>query len=222
MKLSENTLAILKNFAQINSGMVLKTGKIQKTISPEMTILVEAEIDDTMPNTFGIYDLNQFLGNLTTLSDPELTFNDKSVVMEKDGIALNYFACSPNLITAPPDKELAMKNIDISFDLTHSNLQILLKLAAMNNLSNISVIGKNGEILLQSHEKSNDTSNIAKMKIADYAGDDFTASFKTDNLRLVSDDYTVEIQLGEDKKGGFSKFTAKNKKLKYFIALEAK
>jgi hypothetical protein len=217
MKLSENTLAILKNFAQINSGIVLKTGNVQKTISPEMTILVEAEMEEAMPVNFGIYDLNQFLGNLSTLSDPDLTFSDDSVLMEKDGIKFNYYACSANLITAPPDKELAMKQIDVAFTLTHSNLQILLKLAAMNNLSNISVIGKNGEISLQTHEKANDTSNYANVKIADYTGEDFTASFKTDNLRLVSDDYDVEVQIG-----GFAKFTAKTKKLKYFIAMETK
>lgn len=222
MKLSESTLTILKNFAQINSGLVLKAGNIQKTISPEMTILVEAELEESMPNNFGIYDLNQFLGNLTTLSDPDLTFSNDSVLMEKDGIKFNYYACSANLITAPPDKELAMKQIDVSFDLTQNNFQVLLKLAAMNNLSNISVIGKNGEICLQTHEKNNDTSNYANVKIADYEGEDFTASFKVDNLRLVPDDYGVQLQLGDDKKGGFSKFSAKNKKLKYFIAMEAK
>lgn len=217
MKLSESTLAILKNFANINSGVVLKAGKVQKTISPEMSILVEAEIADDIPNEFGIYDLNQFLGNLTTLNDPELEFNDKYVLMSKNGIKLNYYACSPNLITAPPDKQLTMKQVDTAFTLTHNNLQILLKLASMNNLSNLSVIGKNGEILLQTHEKANDTSNYANVKIADHTGEDFSTSFKTDNLKLVSDDYDVEVQLG-----GFAKFTAKTKKITYFIALETK
>lgn len=217
MKLSENTIAILKNFAQINSGIVLKAGKIQKTISPEMSILVEAEIDDDIPNAFGIYDLNQFLGNLTTLNDAELKFDETSVTMEKGGIKLNYYACSPNLITAPPDKELAMKQIDTSFVLTNANLSVLTKLASMNNLSNLSVIGKSGEIFLQTHEKTNDTSNYAKVKIADYTGEDFSTSFKIDNLKLVADDYDVEIQLS-----GFARLTAKNKKIKYFIALETK
>lgn len=217
MKLSESTLAILKNFASINSGMILRPSKVQKTISPEMSILVEAEIDDLIPNEFGIYDLNQFLGNLTTLNDPELTFNEKSVLMSKNGINLNYYACATNLITAPPDKELTMSRVDTAFTLTHSNLQILLKLASMNNLSNLSVIGKNGEILLQTHEKANDTSNYANVKIADYSGEDFSTSFKTENLKLVPDDYDVEVQLGT-----FAKFTAKNKKITYFIALETK
>lgn len=40
MKLSENTLSVLKNFSSINS-VVLNDG-VQKTISPEKSILVGA------------------------------------------------------------------------------------------------------------------------------------------------------------------------------------
>ena len=67
MKLNENTLSVLKNFSSINSGLVLQRGNVQKTISPEKSILVEAELEDVIPEQFGIYDLNQFLGNVTTL-----------------------------------------------------------------------------------------------------------------------------------------------------------
>ena len=88
MKLSEQTLTVLKNFASINSGVVLQKGNVQKTISPEQTILFEAKLEDNIPEPFGIYDLNQFLGNVTTLKNPELTFSDKSVIMDDGDIQL--------------------------------------------------------------------------------------------------------------------------------------
>ena len=59
MKLSENTLTVLKNFASINGGVVLSAGKIQKTISPEKSILVQASIDDDIPTSFGIYEIGR-------------------------------------------------------------------------------------------------------------------------------------------------------------------
>lgn len=217
MKLSENTLSVLKNFSAINSGLVLQKGNIQKTISPEKSILVEAELEDAIPEQFGIYDLNQFLGNVTTLGNPDLTFSDKSVMMDDGEIAFNYYSCSPNLIVSPPDKELKLKQTDVSFTLTNAILSKLLKLASMNNLTHLSVVGKNGEIRLQTHEKTNDTSNYASFKLNDYSGDDFTASFKVDNIKLIAGDYDVEIQLG-----AFAKFVSKNAKIKYFIALETK
>ena len=64
MKMNERTLTVLKNFASINSGVVLRPGLVQKTVSPESTILVEAHLEDDFTETFGIYDLNQFLGNV--------------------------------------------------------------------------------------------------------------------------------------------------------------
>ena len=217
MKLSENAMAVLKNFSSINSGLVLQKGKVQKTISPEKSILVEVELEDSLPEQFGIYDLNQFLGNVTTLGNPDLTFSDKSVLMDDGEISFNYYSCSPNLIVSPPDKELKLKQVDVSFTLTNAILSKLLKLAAMNSLPNLSVIGKNGEIRLTAHEKANDTSNFASFKLSDYSGEDFTASFKVDNIKLIPGDYDVEIQLG-----AFAKFVSKNKTLKYFIALETK
>lgn len=217
MKLSENTLSVLKNFSAINSGLVLQKGNIQKTISPEKSILVEAELEDAIPEQFGIYDLNQFLGNVTTLGNPDLAFSENAVMMNDGDIAFNYYSCSPNLIVSPPDKELKLKQVDVTFTLTNAILSKLLKLAAMNNLTHLSVVGKNGEIRLQTHEKANDTSNYASFKLNDYNGEDFTASFKVENIKLIAGDYDVEIQLG-----AFAKFTSKNAKIKYFIALETK
>ena len=217
MKLSENTLSVLKNFASINSGVVLGAGKGQKTISPEKSILVEATLDDDIPTQFGIYDLNQFLGNLTTLRNPELTFTKDTVTLDDGELSFDYRACSSNLIITPPEKDLILKTIDVTFSLPNDTLQKLLKVATMNGLPNLSVVGKSGQLLLKIHERTNDTSNSGTIKIGDYAGQDFTASFKTDNLKLLPNDYTVEIQ-----KGAFAKFENAAKTLKYFIALETK
>lgn len=217
MKLSENTLAVLKNFASINSGVVLGAGTAQRTISPEKSILVEATIDDDIPTQFGIYDLNQFLGNLTTLRNPELTFSKEGVVLDDGELSFEYRACSANLIITPPEKELVLKSVDVTFFLPNDTLQKLIKVATMNGLPNLSVVGKNGSLLLKIHERANDTSNSGTIQIGEYAGQDFTASFKTDNLKLLPNDYNVEIQ-----KGAFAKFENAAKTLKYFIALETK
>lgn len=217
MKLSDYSLSVLKNFSTINGGVVLEQGNIQKTISPEKSILVEAELDDKIPAKFGIYDLNQFLGNVTTLNNPDLKFNGKSVTMTDDTFSLFYLSCSPELIITPPDKSLALKNPDVTFDLPNSVFAKIIRLASMNSLPNLSVIGEKGELKLQAHEKSNSTSNYASVKIGEYSGKDFVATFKAENLKIIDDDYKVEV-----KNGAFAKFTSKTRKLTYFIALETK
>jgi hypothetical protein len=217
MNLSENTLSVLKNFASINSGVVLRAGSTQKTISPEKSILVEATLEDSIPSDFGIYDLNQFLGIVTTLQNPDITFGENVVVLDDGDLSVSYRGCSANLIITPPDKELVLKDITTKFSLPNATSQKLIKVATMINLPNLSVIGKEGALLLKIHEKANDTSNDGVQKIGDYAGKDFTATFKTDNLKFMPDDYNVEIQAG-----AFAKFVNVAGNLKYFIALETK
>jgi hypothetical protein len=218
MKLSDNTLSVLKNFASINSGVVLKPGTVQKTISPEKSILVEATIEDDIPVEVGIYDLNQFLSVITSLKGAELTFNkDQIVVTDDTGFYVTYRGCSSNLIITPPEKELVLKDITTKFSLANATSQKLIKVATMINLPNLSVIGKDGSLLLKIHERANDTSNDGVQKIGEYAGKDFIATFKTENLKLLADDYNVEVQAG-----AFAKFINQNNTLTYSIALESK
>jgi hypothetical protein len=218
MKLSEHTLAILKNFAGINSGVVLQEGNIQKTINHEQVILFEAQVQDSFPEKVGIYDLNKFLGNISALNNPDLTFDTNMIILDDGEIKLNYHTCSPNLIKTPPeDKQLLMKDPDVSFNITAAALQKLLKIAAMNSLPNISVIGLDGGLFFKTHELKNDSSNYASIRIGDYDGKNFIASFKTEYLRVIPDDYEVEIKI--DK---FSRWVNKTGTLKYFIGMEKK
>jgi hypothetical protein len=60
MKLSDNTLTILKNFAGINNSILVKQGTRLRTISVAKNILAEADITEEFPRDFAIYDLNQF------------------------------------------------------------------------------------------------------------------------------------------------------------------
>lgn len=217
MKLSDFAMSVLKNFATINSGVVLQPGKVQKTMSPEKSILVEAEFEDALPCQFGIYDLNQFLGNVSTLDNPDLDFSEKVLSMKNDTFTLNYFSCSPELIITPPNKELVIKEPDVIFELSNAVLTKLLRIAAMNSLPNLSIVGKDGELTLVVNDRSNDLSNSATAKLGDWSGDDFIATFKTENLKLIPDDYTAELKLN-----GFTKFKSTTRKLTYFVALEQK
>jgi hypothetical protein len=65
MKLSNETVAILKNFGAINQGILFKPGKTLKTVSSHKNILAEVSIKEDIPAEFGIYDLNNFLSLAT-------------------------------------------------------------------------------------------------------------------------------------------------------------
>ena len=107
MKLSDNTLTILKNFAGINNSILVKQGTKLRTISVQKNILAESTIAEEFPKDFGIYDLNQFLNGLGLHQDPDLNFGEESYLMIREGKRkVKYFYADPNVIISPPDKNL--------------------------------------------------------------------------------------------------------------------
>ena len=77
MKLTAETITILKNYAAINQNIQFKEGKTLSTISPQKNILSSAEISEDIPQTFAIYDLNKLLGTMSAYDKtPELTFEE--------------------------------------------------------------------------------------------------------------------------------------------------
>ena len=108
MKLSDKTLALLKNFSNINQSILFKKGSSLRTISVMKNILAEATIDEELPQDFGIYDLGQFLNGMGLHNSPELDFqDDDSYVVIKEGrMKSKYFFADPSVIVTPPDKEI--------------------------------------------------------------------------------------------------------------------
>ena len=59
MKLSDNTINLLKNFKEINQSILFKKGNKLRTISVMKNILAEATVAEDFPKDFGIYDRSQ-------------------------------------------------------------------------------------------------------------------------------------------------------------------
>ena len=70
MKLSTQTISILKNFGAINQGIFFKKGKTLKTVSSHKNILAQANINEEVPAEFGVYDLNNFLSVISYFFSP--------------------------------------------------------------------------------------------------------------------------------------------------------
>ena len=169
MKLNTNTLDTLKNFADINTNILIKPGKELSTISTMRNIFAKAEITEEFTNEFGIYDLNEFLSVVTSLNKPELTLEDKFMTIASEGSKskAKYFYSDPSVIVSPT-KEVTMPEADVTFTLTESNLKELLKMAAILKTPDLALVGTNGgAISLTVCDKKNDTCNM-KMFPGDY------------------------------------------------------
>ena len=79
MKLSENTVNVLKNFSDINQNILVKEGDILNTMSTMKNIIGRAKVTESFDKEFGIYDLNEFLGVLSLSKDADLAFEESFV-----------------------------------------------------------------------------------------------------------------------------------------------
>ena len=160
MKLSDNTLNILKNFAGINNSILVKQGTQLRTMSVAKNILAEAQIGEEFPRDFAIYDLNQFLNGLGLHQDPDMDFSPDSYLSIREGKRrVKYFYADPNVIISPPEKQITLPSEDVHFQLESTALEKLLKAAAVYQLPDLSAVGEAGVVKLVVRDKKNDTSN---------------------------------------------------------------
>ena len=215
MKLSDNSLTILKNFAGINNSILVKQGNKLRTISVAKNILAEADITEEFPRNFAIYDLNQFLNGLGLHQDPELDFtNDSHIVIREGKRRVKYFYADPNVIISPPEKEIKLPSQDVCFQLEHASLEKLLKAAAVYQLPDLSAIGEAGVIRLVVRDKKNDTSNEYSIVVGE-TDKEFTFNFKVENIKIIPGAYDVVVS-----EKLLSQFSNTKYNLQYYIALE--
>ncbi len=217
MKISTKTLDVLKNFSEINQSILIKKGKKLKTVSALKNILAHAEVEDDFPQDFAIYQLNEFIGVLSTMNNPNLTFHDKYVMLsQENGACTKYFYAEPTVVISP-EKDITMPSEDINFTLLEKQYNDLLKMSSILQLNDILVKGcsKSNKIFLAVTNKKNDTSNDYSVQVGEGVSEPFKMYFKTENLKMVVGDYNTHIS-----SKGISHFENMNIKLDYWIALE--
>lgn len=212
MKISTNTINVLKNFAKINPSMVFPEGNVLKTISPSKTIMSKAVVQESFPKRFAVYNLNQFISTVSLVSDPVLKFTDNSVNIVSGNEKFDLVYTDETNITKVPDKEIKLPSVDVSFTLTQDLFSKLEKAAGVLSLPEVAVVGDGSKIYIQVYDSKNATGNTYSVEIGE-TNKSFKAIFKLDNLKLISGDYEVTISAK-----GISHFLGKE--AEYWIAVE--
>lgn len=215
MKISKETLAILKNFASINSNLLLKEGSVVSTMNAARNVLADATITEVFPFDFGIYDLNEFLGSLILFADPEVEFTTKFATISEGTSKIKFYAAAPDVLVIPT-KKINFPKPDIEFSLSATHLNSVLKTASVLRATDLSFVGDGENISVTISDMKNSSSNSFTVNDVGTSDQKFTANFKIENLKLISQDYTVQLS-----KKKISKFSSKDEKIAVYIALEA-
>ena len=213
MQISNETIQILKNFAAINSNIMIRKGKTLSTISTAKNIFAKAEVVEDFPTEVAVYDLNSLLALLTLMENQNVEFGDKSLNISKDNGKFEYFYSSPTVIVAAPDKSIEIDN-HYQFKLTSEDVNMIMKAAAITSSPTITISSKGEDVSLTIGDKKNDTANTYK-KVIGKSEHSFDCHMAVENFKIFPDAYTVTIS----KKKAFH-FQHATKAIEYFIAME--
>jgi hypothetical protein len=219
MKLSNDTLSVLKNFGAINQGIMFKKGKKLKTVSSHKNILAEVDIKEDIPADFGVYDLNNFLSVVSLhKDDPTFEFDEKHVVIvgNKGRSKIKYRFCEPTMIVTPPEKALSMPDAEIKFDLSAEDFDWILRAASVLSSPQIAIESDGKTISVVTLDLANDSAHTDALEIGEGNGNKYRMVFKTENLtKVLPGVYQVSIS-----SKGISHYKHKTQPLQYWITTE--
>jgi hypothetical protein len=216
MNLSTDTLAILKNFSEINDNILFKPGSKLNTISAMKNILAEATITEKFDTEFGIYSLSEFLRAVELFDKPAVKINGAnyaSISDEKIKQTIKYVFADKSVVVSP-QKGINMPDKTVAFTLKKDDFSKVQKAATVLNLPDIAIKGDGKKISFVATDKKNKSSNEYALNLGE-TDKEFTAYFKSENFKIISDDYDVAIS-----KAKISHFINRSKPVQYWIALE--
>lgn len=226
-EISKRTIEILKNFSTINQSIYYnpeshKNNLLTKAVSGN--IIAAAEIEETFPNEFAIFNIPEFLSALTMFDKPSLTFDDKFVTIREAGSrrgGLKYFFCNPALIQFPKKKPSAPQG-KFSFKLSSEQLAKIEKSAKILNVEDLVLYGDEEGVHVIITDKKNDTSNDFELTVSTESVGNFEYFFKQTNWKFINTDYTVIIDVKETERGttGIGFFKSDDGTVFYGVGME--
>lgn len=216
MKLSTETLDLLKNFSILHQSIKIDPGSTISTRSGNKAILAIAQIPETFKDVLAIYNLPQFLNVFTMFQDPTLDLSNGRQAQIKDGkTTVKYTFAEPALIGGAP-KMLQEATSITDFEITAQRLQQLLKGAGVMGLPEIYIKGDGTNLYIGATDTYNSATNTYDYEIGQ-TSKTFSTTIKIENLKLLMRDYRVSIT---DRYAKFNTIDDQSTKVTYYIALD--
>lgn len=216
MKLSKDTLEILKNFSQINPNLVVQPGNRIRSVTADQTLLADAEVEEEFPVKVCIYNLTNFISILSLYKEPDIDFSDKYMTITEGRKKTKYFYASEGMVVAPPESEIKLPEVTVKVKLTWNDLSSTMKAAGIYSFETVAFVGDGEKVYIQAidPEKTNSSTDTFGVELGE-TNDVFKLVIKIANLRLMNRDYEVEIS-----PAGLC--SLKNENVTYFVPFEAK
>ena len=149
--------------------------------------------------------------------DADIDFDDANVIFKSGRSKIKYRKTAREMIITVPDKTLSLPSVDISFVLSEEDFASILKSASVLQSPNIAVESDGDKVYITASNVKDDPAHTNSIEVADGNGHSFKMVFLTENLKMISGSYDVEISAK-----GLASFKHKTQDVDYWVATEAK
>lgn len=220
LKLSAETIAVLRNFSDINKSILVSPGNKLVTIAETKSIIGVAEVSEIFESEFAIYELSKFLSSLSVFDEPLLTIDDKRIVISEGSNKLNYTLTDKRTVLSVGDESIAKLDATVEkgsavFELTNESFQTVSKARAILKLPEYSIEGGPESILIRATDTANPSSDSYEKVVGAGVEEPFKAVFRQENFKFLPKDYSVKFS---DR--GLARFSGE--KVTYYVVAEAK
>jgi hypothetical protein len=208
---TEEESKILKNFADIHTGMVIYPDKFMVVNGLDKSLVGIYKFEKAYTyQSYGIYDLKEFLSGVN-LYNSELTVKDKyiSISNEKQGISTKYRNTPIDILPEVKDLTEKIKDLDfqIQFKLSAEKFAILRKVIQVYGVERLyfkSIDEKTIKVVAAKKMAADnfDPEMQENSTVLILSGDDVISStldestvlyIKTDEFKCIDGDYIVKI-----------------------------
>lgn len=197
MKLSKNTINLLRNLASINTNLLITPGNKLMTVAANKTAFASVEVEESFDTTFGLYDLNELLGVLSIFNDPDLEFSDKFLIVSEGKNRIRYMPADPEVLIFPKKEPKFTDTPDAEFKLTSGHLTQIIKAASVLKVPVVTIKGDGKKIVALVHDKTNPNSNQFVIDVEASTDKTFDLHVKVDSLKMLPEDYDVLVSFSK-------------------------
>lgn len=195
MKLSNETIEILKNFATINPSLMVRKGNILRTVTANKTVMASATLKETFPTEFGIHDLTRLIMVLSAYDNPTIDFESGYIKISDGPSDTKYHHSAAETVTQPPSKDVELPDIDANFTITNQALVKVIRLSNGLGLPNIVLHGNGGKSYLTGTNVLEEGADSTSYEVGT-ADKNYRAVFDVEHMKMLFRDYNVKVSAG--------------------------
>lgn len=216
MKISEDTLKMLKWMTTVNGGIKIDEGSMLYSKSESQAMCCVCQIKEKFPKPFVTTNLTKFLSLIDIVENPEFEFEDKYVTIgSEDGKSkIKFFMSDPALVNQSNKIPKEQKDIAIKFHFNSEDLGKVYEAAKVLNVSDITLKTEAGNIYMIVSNRAVPNGDYIKLKIGEIEDPDLEIEYyyRKQNLKLIPE-YSYDVTVYSV---GLTKFISTNSKYDRF------